>query len=731
MRYLPTLCALVATAGVLPGAWAQAPASGGFSIAQVMGSPFPSSLTAARQGEHIAWTADLRGVRNVFVADGPGFLPRQITHYTFDDGQPIGAVEISPDGATVVYARGSEENALGNTADPDHNVNKPEQEVWAVHDGGTPRRLGEMGCGDEDCADIALSPDGKWAVWPARRQIWIAPTDGSQSARPLVWCAGDNSDPRWSPDGRTIAFVSQRVEHSFIVVYTIGQQYLRYLAPSVDHDFDPRWSPDGRQIIFVRQRHETAPPASLPSLNPLPQWELWVADFTPAQSLAAPDQATPLPAHRFWQSGPGPEDELWDGPLDDTLQVGADHRVLFSSEQNGWNHLYSVSDIPRGNHPNQALELTPGDYEVRKATLSPDGRTVLYNSNEDDTDRRHLWRVPLDGSQKPVAITRGASIEWSPVETGDGQVLICLGSTATSPAMPYRIGVNGDRHMLGRLPSDFPSAQLVTPTPAVFPSSDGFRIHAQLFQPPNAATDKRREPRPTLIFVHGGPMRQMMLGFHPMDYYHNAYAENEYLASLGFNVLSVNYRSGIMYGHAFRKAPGLGRHGGKEYDDLVAAVNYLHTLPQVDPHRIGIWGGSWGGYLTAMALARNSDLFAAGVDFHGVHDFSTTHESGWPPAPRSGPDGPFLYQASPIGSVQQWRSPVLLIQGDDDRNVNFTQMIELVSALRAQKIPFEQMVLPDEIHGFLRWQSWVRAYAAEASFFQRVLQKGEKISTNN
>ncbi|MGH9518550.1 MAG: hypothetical protein ACRD2D_02835, partial [Terriglobales bacterium] len=102
-----------------------APAPGGFTLEQVLGSPFPSSLTASSRGEHIAWTADLRGVRNVFVADGPGFQPHQVTRYTLDDGQSIAAVSISPDGHTVVYARGSEHNSLGNTADPDSSVNKP------------------------------------------------------------------------------------------------------------------------------------------------------------------------------------------------------------------------------------------------------------------------------------------------------------------------------------------------------------------------------------------------------------------------------------------------------------------------------------------------------------------------------------------------------------------------------------------------------------------------------
>ncbi len=719
-------------------AWAQAP--GGFTLRQVMDSPFPSSLTAARQGEHIAWTADLRGVRNVFVADGPGFAPRPVTHYTRDDGQPIAAVRLSPDGRTVVYARGSEHNNLGNTADPDSNVAKPEQEVWAVHDGGAPKLLGEMGCGNEDCEDIALSPDGQWVVWPARRTLWIAPTSGASPARPLAWSHGRNLQPQWSPDSRQVAFTSQRTGHSLIGIYTLGGQYLRYLAPSVNHDSYPRWSPDGREIVFVRIRslgHNAPPPAGPepadlePAENPqvrLPRFELWVAD---ARTLAA---------HPFWMAGSGPDDTLYRTAFGESFRVGADHRVLFNSEMDGWNHLYSVSDLVENGQLNQAKLLTPGDFETENVALSPDGTSVVYSSNQEDLDRRHLWRVPLDGSAPPRALTRGASIEWSPTLTGDGKALLCLGSSATSPAMPYRIAADGARTMLGRLPADFPGALLVAPRPVIFPSTDQLQIHGQLFEPRQAGPG----PRPTLIYVHGGSRREMLLGFNYMDYYHYAYAENEYLASLGFNVLSINYRTGIGYGRAFRMAPHTGRQGGKEYDDVLAAAQYLKTLPEVDAGKLGIWGGSYGGYLTAMALSHNSDIFKAGVDFHGVEDWSTIYDGAGPvpppwvlgrrvPAGQPGPGQPgnLAYDSSPDAYVANWRSPVLLIQGDDDRNVDFSQMIDLVGKLRAQQVPFEQLVFPDEIHAFLRWISWIRSYQATADFFERVLIKGEKISTNN
>src|SRR6185437_441365 len=353
--------------------------------------------------------------------------------------QPIAAVRISPDGKTVVYARGSEHNALGDTADPDSSVSKPEQEVWSVRDGGAPKLLGEMGCGNEDCEDIEMSPDGAWVVWPARNTLWIAPVSGASEAKPLTWSQGNNVQPHWSPDSKHVAFVSQRPGHSLIAIYDLGGAYLRYVAPSVDRDTDPRWA-------------------------------LWVGD------------APTLHARRLWQSGTRPEDALYGTTMGEALLVGSDHRVLFSSEMDGWNHLYSVSDAVSGSSLQDAKLFTPGDFEIENVALQPGGASILFTSNQDDIDRRHIWRVPLDGSAPPTAVTHGETIEWSPVITADGKRIVCLGSGPTSPAMPFAVADDGARTMLGSLPADFPSAQLVAPKQVVFPITDNLQIHGQLFE---------------------------------------------------------------------------------------------------------------------------------------------------------------------------------------------------------------------------------------------------------
>jgi dipeptidyl aminopeptidase/acylaminoacyl peptidase len=251
------------------------------------------------------------------------------------------------------------------------------------------------------------------------------------------------------------------------------------------------------------------------------------------------------------------------------------------------------------------------------------------------------------------------------------------------------------------------------PQPVTFHSGDGLEIHSQLFLPRNL---KPGEKRPALIFLHGGPMRQMLLGWHYMYYYANAYAMNQYLANRGYVVLAINYRSGIGYGRAFREALNRAGRGASEYQDVVAAGKYLQSRGDVDAKHVGLWGGSYGGYLTALGLGRNSDVFAAGADFHGVHDWPADNWEG----KHIPPDLVKLaHESSPVSTVSTWKSPVLFIHADDDRNVMFSQTVDLVARLRAQGVSIEQLVLPDEVHDFLLNRNWLKAYQATSDFFDR------------
>jgi dipeptidyl aminopeptidase/acylaminoacyl peptidase len=376
---------------------------------------------------------------------------------------------------------------------------------------------------------------------------------------------------------------------------------------------------------------------------------------------------------------------------------------VFLSYHDGWPHFYSVA-LTGG----KARLLTPGGFMVEDVALTPDRRSIVYNANTgadpDDGERRHLFRVALDAG-RPVQITKGKGIEWDPVITADGKTLAYLGSDAVRPPQPTILPLDGGgaRALAEPLP-DFPASDIVRPEPVVLETRPGLKVHAQLFR---GHTPVRG---PGIVFLHGGPAQQMLLGWHYDDYYAHAYAVNQYLASLGYLVLSVNYRLGIGYGHAFQFPEPAGTAGAPEYDDVIAAGEYLQSRPDVDGTRIGIWGLSYGGYLTSLALGRASNLFSAGVDVHGIHDSVVSQVANFKPAGSEEGAGP-----------PRWRSPVLLIHADDDRNVPFGETVDFERTLIARGVPVESRVIPDDVHDFLLFRSWTRVATATAEFFERTL----------
>ena len=670
--------------------------AGEFSLEAVMSSAFPSGLTVSPKGDAVAWVFNWRGLRNIWIAEGPEYKGRQLTEYTQDDGQELGSLAFNHDGTIIVYVRGGSANRAGEYPNPTSDAGGVEQAVWAIKvAGGKPWRIG-LGSSPNP------SPVDNHVVYTTRRGIQHASLMDKPKSKALFKCRGRNTMPTWSPDGSKLAFVSYREDHSFIGLYDLKTETIHWMSPTVDRDGYPVWSTDGRRIAFIR-----FPGGLSMSFRGGAPFELMVADVKTKKAEVL--WKCPNSTGGFSQYYPA-----------HTLRWAADDHLVFYSEHEKWMHLYSFSVKDK-----KLISLTPGEYEVEDSHLSSDGKTLIFNANSGDIDRRHLWSVPVTGG-KAVSLTSGKGLEWAPVLTSQSRDLVFLCSTAFQPAAPA-VMKNGlsERQLLapGAIPQEFPMKALVEPQQVILDAPDGLKIHCQLFLPKDA---KPGDKRPAAIFMHGGPIRQMLLGWHMRGYYHNAYGFNQYLAQKGYTVLSVNFRSGIGYGFDFRQAPNQGPRGASEYQDIVAAGHYLQNRPEVDANKVGLWGGSYGGYLTAMGLARDSQLFAAGVDLHGVHDWALRGRrrdgGGWD---IRGEDLMSLsYQSSPVADVDFWTSPVLLIHGDDDRNVDFIQTTDLVQRLRKLgKAHVELLIIPDEVHGFLLHKSWLRVYKAAADFFDRFLKQ--------
>lgn len=701
---LSAVLAGMAGVAVLAGGAEERQQAPGVSIEQVLSAPFTSAIAASRTGAKVAWVLNERGARNVWVAEGPAFTARRLTAFGEDDGQDVTNLAFTTDAASVVYVRGGGANRAGEIPNPTSDTSGAEQAVWVASlAGGAPRKIG-VGSAP------AVAPKGDLVAFVQRGQIWITGASGTPAPAAIGKTRGSARELTWSPDGSRLAFVSGRGTHAFIGVLDVARKSVTWLQPSLDTDAHPAWSPDGLRVAFVR----TPPVRDLlpffPQRDGYP-WSIWIADVSSGT------------AREVWKASEGRGSVFQAGDIERPLVWSADDRLVFPWERDGWLHLYAVPAV--GGSPTL---LTPGPFEVDSASYAADGRTAVIASNQGDIDRRHLWRITTSAATPPVSLTSGTGLEYFPALMGDGTSVAFVRGDERRPGLPaVMLGATAARDLMpAGLPATFPVRTLVEPQAVTLTAADGMQVQAQLFRP--ASVLQTGQKRPALVFFHGGSRRQMLLGWHYLHYYHNTYAFNQYMASRGYVVLSVNYRSGTGYGLEFREALDYGATGGSEYNDVVGAGLYLAKLPEVDASRIGVWGGSYGGYLTAMALARASGMFAAGVDIHGVHDWNNGIQNFVPSYDRAerAEVARRAFLASPMAFLDGWRSPVLLVHGDDDRNVAFSESVELVEQLRARKVHVEQLVFPDEVHGFLLHRNWVRAFTTAADFLDRHLMQGRR-----
>lgn len=741
------------------------PAQQKATMEQFLSPASPLEVTAAHKADRVAWMAYDRGMRNVYTAAAPDFKPVRLTKFLEDDGTDLTNVELSADGSIAVFVRGSAPNRNGWVANPDHNPSGAERAIWAVRTNGSgPAWRVAEGSSPE------LSPDGKYVLFAHDGQIYRGRVtgDGPKTAVdtggiPFIKMWGNNSNPRWSPDGSRIAFTSARENHALILVYDMKTRKITYIAPSVDCDASPTWSGDSKRLAFIRrpgvpfgaqaqqggggignpqapaynaaaaqqgrggpavggatgcggggfgfgggggrgqnQGAAATPPARSPGL--------YTATFKGGYtlSLMVADVATGE-AREFWHTSP--TERVFTG-INNIRWAGDNVVFPMQMPNDEWDRWFSVKVDGAVDAPIPLIRTDGLIEDATSVTFSPDGKTLYYCTNASDIERRHIWAVPTAGGE-PKRISTGNGIETYPAAMGSGKQLAVIYFNAAQPAS---IGIvptaGGDpKIVFPTLPKDFPQAAHVMPQTIITKAADGLEIHNTLFVPKDL---KPGEKRPAMIFVHGGPQRQMMPGYHYFQFYHWAYAFNQWLADQGYIVLSINYRSGVGYGRSFRNAPNTAARGNAEYQDVLAGAHYLQVHENVDASRIGIWGLSYGGLLTSQALARNSDIFVAGVDLAGVHLYGPSLDST-----------NVSYTSSSISQIDKWKSPVFLLQGDDDRNVSFSQTVGLVQLLRARGIYHELVVIPDDLHESMLHKNWIYTFGRMGDFLKRFVWNKE------
>ena len=424
--------------------------------------------------------------------------------------------------------------------------------------------------------------------------------------------------------------------------------------------------------------------------------------------------ATTGEAKEFWRNAP--KDSVFTTANN---MVWAGDQIIFpvTVPKDEWDRWYAVS--LNGGAP---VRLTTTDGLIENATslaLSRDGgKTLFYCTNAGDIERRHIWTVPTGGGT-PTRISTGNGIETYPQPLASGKQVAVIYFDAKTPASIALVPTAGGapKVIFPTLGKDFPTMAHVVPEVVHTKAADGLDISNTLFLPQDL---KAGEKRPAIIFVHGGPVRQMMPGYHYMQFYHWAYAVNQWLASQGYVVLSINYRSGVGYGRSFRTAPNTQGNGNSEYQDVRGRREV-----SAGPRRCR---SDARGHLGTV-VRRTAHVAGAGAQLG--HLRGRRRPRGRAPVRQLLDSTNLAFKSSAVGAIDGWKSPVFLVQGDDDRNVDFAQTVGLVQLLRARGVYYELTVVPDDLHESMLHKNWIDTFDKMGVFLHRFVWEKQKAATQN
>jgi dipeptidyl aminopeptidase/acylaminoacyl peptidase len=407
-------------------------------------------------------------------------------------------------------------------------------------------------------------------------------------------------------------------------------------------------------------------------------------------------------------------DSAWVNEIGSSGWMPDDHSIYFTSEADGWAHLYSIDLSQPGA---KAKQLTSGRFEVTRATISPDKKRFYLVSSEKHPGERHIYAMGLDGgSRTAITSMTGSSIgEISPDDSTFGLVY----SYSNKPPEVYvlRNTAGAAAIRVTTTPTEeWRSFKWADPQVLTFTARDGVDVYARLYTPEMLGA--RRDPlAPGVVFVHGAGYAQNAHKYWPS--YYREYMFHNLLASRGYVVLDVDYRASSGYGRDWRTA--IYRHmGGKDLDDIVDGAKYLIEKQKVNPKRIGIYGGSYGGFMTLMAMFTSPDTFAAGAALRPVTDWAHYNHPYTSNILNQPQDDPEAYrQSSPIYFAGRLKGALLICHGIVDTNVHVQDTMRLVQRLiELRKENWQLAVFPVENHGFEQETSWADEYKRILKLFE-------------
>ena len=690
----------------------QAMAGARLTIEQLIDIKHPSDPVCSPDGKHVLFTWDRAGVANLYVASVDG-RSQPVPLTSFSDGQ-VDQAFWSRDSQTVYFPH--------------------DGDLWQVAaNGGAPKAVWTTPARE---AEIVPSPDGSRVAFVRTS----APGDEESSRRSelIVRSLADGSETqlatndlsirgiRWSPDGASLA-------------YTAG-------AKVIHHDESPSYS--GSKIIYRVSEYVSGQVYAVRIADPKPvtigtPGEYGGLAWTDANHLVYDRVSSDFKTYRIFVAEVAggalraiyeiTEKEFWSIP--DWGEAGAQpwpspdgKWIAFLSDRDGWDHLY-VAPTAGG----EAVQLTKGRFEAWRPTWSHDSTRIAFDANEANRlgDRQvGIATIGGDPSHATVTyVTAGNGTNIEPHWSADDKYLVYQHTDTRNSADFFAVEARANAkpiRLSDSMPVGIDKSQFVEPQFVRFPGADGKPVPGWLFVPKNLDRNKKH---PAIVWIHGDGVNQNYDGWHVQRNYAVYYSFHQYLLQQGYVVFAPDYRGSIGYGRDWRNGVSMDV-GGKDAKDAWMSANYLKTLPYVDSDRIGVWGLSYGGFFTLIAMTDQPKLFRAGVDVAGVVDYvmyySDPYHGDWTASRIGTPEqNPQVYaNASPISHIDRLEHPLLVLHGTSDVNVPYLESVWLIDeALKKGKgdlVSF--MMYPGEFHYFTRAHVLQDAWHRVDDFFAFHLQ---------
>jgi dipeptidyl aminopeptidase/acylaminoacyl peptidase len=713
---------------------------GRLTIEQLIDIRHPSNAAWSPDGRHVAFLSERAGIANIFVADVAGSSPaasgaRALT--TYADGQGAGFFW-SADSQHVYFPRSGD--------------------LWQVAvSGGAASAVWTTPLAE---SSIVPSPDGSRVAFVRPRVTTGRASQPDSQATP----AGRGGRGRGGPGGASELWTRTLADGKETLVVRSDDNPIGGVG----------WSPDGRSLVFTYGggtiRHEQTPAYSGSKIiytiseNVPGQTNVVNVDGTGTRTLGSGGGFGGrrwLDAGHFLAERTSPDfktrttsvvalaggepkvlheevaDKFWSITGDAGAQPSPDGKwVAFLSDRDGWDHVYVM---PAAGGP--AVQITKGKFEVRGPQWSPDGTRIAFDANEPDHyGDRHLYvaAIGADPARATIAaVTTGRGTDIGPQWSPDGTR---LAYQHTDPHNSADIWVADAKPAAkpARLSDSMPAAMdrsaFVEPESVSYAGPDGQKVPAWLFVPKGLDRTKKH---PAIVWIHGDGVNQGYDGWHVQRNYAVYYSFHQYLLQKGYVVIMPDYRGSIGYGKAWREGVYMDV-GGKDAQDAWMVTNYLKTLPYVDMDRVGVWGLSYGGFFTLIAVTDQPKLFRAAVDVAGVADYAMYYEDpyhgGWTASRIGTPEqNPKVYEnASPLSHMDRLERPLLVLHGTSDVNVPYLHSVRLIDELlkkgKGDLVSF--MTYPGEFHYFTREHVLRDAWHRVEDFFDANL-KGGPTGTQN